>query len=151
MRDLGYLVQLFPEKTGKELMEIQRKDKEADEFEYQQAHKAELELINDINTNGGYYRGRFGIDQHYYYYFSNLRMDGKKIYCDVESLVLFTGEKGGVIPDEFSVRIEKRTYKEFDKFGIDIPEYIERVTKKEWDEVVNYFKIFPEKFWSKEK
>jgi hypothetical protein len=151
MRDLGYLVQLFPDLTGKELMEIQRKDKEADEFEYQQEMKAELDMIKDINTNGGYYRGRFGIDQHYYYNFTNLRIEHKTVYCDCETLVMFTGEGERSTTKDFTVRIEKREYKEFDKYGIDIPEYVERVTKKEWDEVVNYLKKSAELFWPKEK
>jgi hypothetical protein len=150
MRDLGYLVQLFPDLTGKELMEIQRKDKEADEFEYQQEMKAELDMIKDINTNGGYYRGRFGIDQHYYYNFTNLRIDNKTVYCDCEHLVMFTGE-GRATSKDFSVRIEKKEYKKFENYGVDIPDCIERVTKKEWDEVVNYFKKGAELFWPKEK
>lgn len=35
MRSLEYLIQLFPEKTGKEILEIQAQDKIDDEKEYQ--------------------------------------------------------------------------------------------------------------------
>lgn len=151
MRSIESLVIDYPNKTGKEYLEMQRKDIEADELAYQQANKKELEMINDINTNGGYYRGRFGIDQHYFYNFTNLRILHNKIYCDVEDLVLFTGVGRGAVTNDFTVKIEKREYRDFDTFGIDLTDMVERVTKKEWDEVVNYFKKSSELFWKKEK
>lgn len=135
MRSIEYLVQLFPDKTGRELMEIQEKDRVADQFAYEQAHKKDLKLIKDINTNGGFYRGKFGIDQLYYYSFSNMIMEFNEIYCDCEHVVLFTGE--GRVTDEFSVRIDKKTYQQFNKYAV---EMCERITIKEWEAVINYFK-----------
>ena len=148
MRDINYLIQLFPDKTGKELLEIQEQDKLEDEKEYQRLHEEDLKLVEDINTNGGYYRGRFGIDQYFYYRFFNLHLEDDKIYCDCEHLVLFSGEGDSRITERFSVEIRTESYKDIEKYGLD---FYERVTVKEWDAVIQYFRTSPKQFWPEQK
>ena len=68
MRSIEYLIQLFPDKTGKELLEIQAQDKKKDEEEYQNKNKENLAIIKDIKENGGFYKGAFGTEQYYMYH-----------------------------------------------------------------------------------
>lgn len=138
MRDLGYLVRLFPDKTGKELMAIQEQDKLEDELEYQKLHEADLKFIADINTNGGFYCGRFGLDQRNFYRIFNLRMEDERVMMDVEKLYVYLRLNG-------EVNIERRIqeYQKLDSYGLSNRD---RVTKKEWDEVNEHINSVG-KFW----
>lgn len=142
MRSIEYLIQLFPNKTGKELLEIQNQDKLNDEQEFQKRNKKKVEFINDINTNGGYYCGRFSIDQHSYYRVFNMRLDGNDIYMDVESLVVFINSE----TDKNYVNIERKVkaFQKEDKYCL---QNRERVTKKDWDNVNEYVNNIT-KFWN---
>lgn len=146
MRSIEYLIQLFPDKTGKELLEIQEQDKLEDEKKYQKENESKLKWIEDINTNGGYFRGRFGLDQRFFYKVTKclLKTSGE-IRCDVEKIVILMGKDRNVLPDE-SIHIEKKNseYVNADKYGFNI---YERVTEKEWNEVLTYLENI-EKFWT---
>lgn len=144
MRSIEALVREYPELTGTEILEIQRKDKEADEFEYQERNKKRIELVEDLTKNGAYYRGRFGSDQYFYYNFFNVVLEDDVIYCDCENLTLFSGEGIQSVTDWYQVEIRTETYKKLENYGINV---YERVTKKEWDEVTEYFTSSPKKFW----
>lgn len=138
MRSIEYLIQLFPDKTGKQILEFQERDKLQDEKEFNQRHSEELSLIEDLNNNGGYYKGHFGLDQCFYYSFSNLRLEANVTFCDVEKLVAFNNYS-------FSIEFRKDTYKRLDTFGINI---YERVTKEEFDKAVDYYKASFGLFWN---
>lgn len=145
MRSIEYLIQLFPEKTGKELLEIQAQDKADDEYNYQIANKATLEYIEDIKKNGGYFRGRFGIDQRFMYKITDIYMDNDKVYVDVEKIVIFLGNERGVVKSgEFTFEKKSDTYVEADKYGFNC---YDRVTEKEWNELIDYIHGV-DKFWS---
>jgi hypothetical protein len=156
MRSMDYLVSLYPDKKGSELIEIQNQDKLDDQRGFEQLNHLKLEIIKDINENGGYFYGRFGCDQRYYYRFYDLRLEGSKIYMAVDSLVFFYNNpeenhrpNSSVKRDgEMSFEFRTREFEDFDKFGIDMKK--DRVTVKEWDEVLNYVKELS-KFWEKIK
>lgn len=138
MRDLNYLIQLFPEKTGKEILEIQAQDKLDDEKEYQKKNEKKLKWIEDINTNGGFFRGRFGIDQRFFYKVTNCELStDSTIMCDVEQIVVF-------LDGNISVTSTKEIYVDASHYEFDI---YERVTEKEWNDVHTYV-VGIEKFWS---
>lgn len=137
MRSLECLVHQYPEKTGKQLLAIQEQDKLFDEKEYQKRFKKQHDLIHDINTNGGYYKGRFGENQHFYYSFTNLMLLHGEVKCDVQTIVGFTGEK-------ISLERRDKTYQNLDNYGLST---CERTTKEEYDMVSKYLDDFFNKFF----
>ena len=149
MRSIEYLVQCYPDKTGKEILAIQAQEKLADQKAYEKHNAKKLAFIKDINTNGGFYRGRFGLDQHTYYRIFDLKMDTSgEVVMQVESIVLFinnTDDTHQVTrPNECSLERRLRTYERLDQFGL---EQEKRVTAHEWDAIVNYINAMSQLFW----
>jgi hypothetical protein len=87
-RSIEYLVSLFPEKTGKEIIELHNLDKLNDKKEREESLKDLFDLIKHINSNG-YYKGSFSTSQYYMYYFNNLRYKNNFVIGDVETIVCF--------------------------------------------------------------
>jgi len=147
MRAMEYLVSLYPEKTGKELKAIQDQEKLDDAKELKAINAKKLAIIEDINTNGGYFCGRFGSDQRYFYRYYNLRLENSEIMMDVDSIVAFINDSGDThsVTKIGEMHLEKRTrdYEQYSWFGT---EKEQRVTKKEWDEVNQYIDAMT-KFW----
>jgi len=149
MKSLEYLIQLHPDKTGKELLEIQEQEKLEDQKEFEEHNKKKLAFIKDLNENGGYYRGKFGLDQHYYYKVSNLTInkDGE-VRMDVESVVLFcnnTDDTRHVTkPNEIHLDRKFNTYELLDRYGLT---NCERVTVKEWNKINSYLDAMEDLFW----
>lgn len=139
MRALEYLVQLYPDKTGKELLEIQAQEKAEQEEQFKKANAKKLAIIEDINTNGGYYRGTFGLTQRFYCSFSNLRMVEGKIICDCIHLTCFF-ENHSI----FNCEIREETWKEFENYGTSI---YERITKEDFNKAVGYFSNSKDILW----
>ena len=149
MRSIEYLMQCYPNKTGKQILAIQEKEKQADQKAYEKRHAKKLAYIKDINTNGGFYRGRFGLDQHYFYRIFDLKMETNgEVYMQVESIVLFfndtTDTRQVTKPNEVHLERRLRTYKRLDQFDL---EHEQRVTAHEWDAVVNYINAMSQLFW----
>lgn len=138
MRSIELLIQEYPDKTGKELLEIQKQDKLADVEEYNIRNKAKLDLIEDINTCGGYYKGTFGLEQKFIYSFSNMRLEGGDIMCDVTTIVIFSTKNS--VSD---IKVENRTYEMFEQYSVEL---YERVHKAEFDRVLNYINT-TNNFW----
>ena len=90
MRSIETLVRTYPNLTGSDIIKLQEQDKIADEKAYQKTNKRKLAYIEDINTNGGYYVGRFGVDQRYIYNVTKMWLEGDVIYMDVEKIIVFT-------------------------------------------------------------
>jgi hypothetical protein len=148
MRSIEYLMQCYPDKTGKEILAIQAQEKLEDQQAEDRRNAKKLAFIKDINTNGGFYRGRFGVDQHYYYRIFDLKLDNGEVVMQVESIVLFfndTKDTNQVTkPNEVHLERRLRTYERLDKFGL---EQEKRVTAHEWDAVVNYINAMSQLFW----
>src|ERR1035437_439692 len=147
MRSLELLMQEYPNKKAKELLEIQRQDKLADQIAFDLRNEKALAYIKDINENGGYYRGKFGLDQYYYYNIFNLRLEFGKVMIDCDCITLFcnTTEKTNLVTKQGEIHLERRSeqYKELDNFINDE----ERVTAHEWDAIVNYINAMEKLFW----
>jgi hypothetical protein len=142
MRSIEYLLQLYPEKTGKEILQIQQQDKLEDEKEYERYNASKIALVKELTANGAYYRGRFGQDQYFYYRFFNLVMDGDTIMCSVEQVTCFFNQR----LKHKTINIDRAVsdYKKFENFGIEI---CERITKEEWDAVNNHLEVTFSKYW----
>lgn len=149
MRTLEYLVELYPNKTGAQLLKIQKQDIEADKKDYERANKAKLAIINDINTNGGYFMGKFGYDQHFIYKVYDLRLerDGD-ISMTVDDVVLFINTENiqNLVTSPGAVRFERRLNQQFKNYWNYDLENCKRVTVKEWDEINEYVNN-SQKFW----
>ena len=138
MRTIECLVRQYPEKTGNEILVLQKEDREKDEKDFQILNKKNLDMVDDINKNGGYYKGTFGLDQYYYYSFSNmLIIDDGTIYCDVDSIVCFDSN--------LSIKQEFNTWRVFDRYGIHNET---RIEKEEYDALSNYIRNTFSKFWT---
>jgi hypothetical protein len=149
MRALEVLMELYPNKTAKEILEIQEQDKTKDQKDFEERNKKKLEFINDINTNGGYYRGKFGLDQYYYYRVFNLIMNNNgSVYMSVESIVLFynnDGRKDTIVkPNEICLEKRLKEYCDLDQYSL---EYEERITEIEWNYINNYLNNIHSLFW----
>ena len=145
MRAIEYLCQLYPKKTGKEILEISEHDKKCHELWIRNKHKYKNDLIDKINAETQYYKGRFGTDQRYFYKVSNAQLSGETIRVTVEKVVVFLGDKGDVLK-EGNIQIEKTidSYADFDDYRFEIEK---KTTKDEWDGVVNYLRGVS-KFWN---
>jgi hypothetical protein len=149
MRSIEYLVQCYPDKTVKEILAIQAQEKLDDQKAYEKRNAKKLAYIKDINENGGFYRGRFGLDQHYYYRIFDLKMDSTgEVVMQVESIVFFfndtTDTRQVTKPNEVHLERRLRTYERLDQFGL---QQEQRVTAHEWDAVVNYINAMSQLFW----
>jgi len=147
MRTIETLARQYPDKTGKELLEIQQQDKIEDQKEFEELHQKKINFVNDIKKNGGYFKGTFGLDQRFMYHITDIRLDEKgKVYVDVENITIFLGHNRGVVKEnDFS--FEKRTdrYKDASTYGFG---HYERIDEKEWNELIEYIRGV-DKFWSK--
>jgi hypothetical protein len=143
MRDISTLVYLYPEKTGKEILEIQEQDKIEDQKRFEKAHQADIDWMNEINTNGGYFKRKFDLKQRYYYKVSNVKLDkslpnNPLLYGTVESVIVFLEER-----NENSVKTETKTLQILRNYDL---ENCTRTSKEDWDSVNKYI-IDISKFW----
>jgi len=120
-------------------MKIQADDKKLDAEEFENRNRAKLDLINDINTNGGFYRGRFGMDQRFYYSFKNLQLMSTAIYCDVTTLVTFYQDNGTI-----HIEYREETFKAFENYGVEI---YEKITKSDFDKAYELLQGFKNQLW----
>jgi hypothetical protein len=143
MRTIEALAIQFPDKTGKELMEIQQQDRLKEEQESLEYDKEKAALIKDLNENGAYYRQRL-LQNHYAYdHFTNLRIgDSGRIHCDSDTVLCVKRREGGFF---FERTIAQNV--EMSHYGIDVIK--ERITKEEWERFIAYientFTFWPEK------
>jgi hypothetical protein len=148
MKSLEYLMQLHPDKTATEILAIQAEEKAADLKAEQKRNAKVLAFIADLNANGGYYRGKFGLDQHYYYKVTNLRMCGDEVMMDVDKIVLFCNADGHqhTVCKPNCIHIDRELEKSgiLSQYGLDSRE---RVTVKEWDEINAYLDAMSKLFW----
>lgn len=150
-RALEYLMSLYPDKTAKEILELQKKDEAQDKKNFENNNKKKLEFIQDINSNGGYFRGRFGEDQHYFYRVFDLELQPNgEILMKVEQLILFYNDSNDIHqititkPNQTTLERRIKDYEKLDDYGLN---FEKRVTKKEWDEVNQYLNNMSKLFW----
>ena len=130
MRTIECLAHEYPDKTARELFEIQEQDKIKDQEEYERLHQKQINFVNDVKENGGYYRGTFGLDQRFMYKITDIHIDDNgAVYVDVESIVIFLDND-----KDNNFRFEKNSehYKDADTYAFNI---YDRVTEKEWNEL----------------
>jgi hypothetical protein len=149
MRALETIMREYPDATARVIFAMQEQDKLEDEKEFQERNAKTLAFMADLNANGGYYRGRFGLDQHYFYRVFDLVMeeDGR-VMMKVETLVMFynpTQDRNHVSkPGEIGIERRLKDYERLDQYGL---QNRERVTVKEWDEVNAYLNAMSKMFW----
>lgn len=141
MRSIEVLVRQYPNKCGSEILEIYAADIAADKRSYEKQNKKTIKFIEDINTNGGYYRGTFGESQYYYYNFTNLILENNQVRGDCEKIVCF---KKGNISDGISIEKRTKSFPDISTYSLSCEE---RITKKEFDEISKYIDEMFEKFW----
>lgn len=144
MRSLGLLVRTYPNKTGEELLKIQKEEELEETKAFEKLFKKRLELVNDYNENGAYFKSTFGLDQYRYDRFLNLSLNKEGgITCDVVSIVGFY--RGTSTPNN-ELRLERKfeQYKNFDLYS---PKEENRITEGEFNKASNYLTKTFTKFW----
>lgn len=140
-RTIEYLAQLYPEKTGKELFEIQAKDKDKDQKEFETRNKKKLAIIKDFEENGAYYRGSSGLNQYYYIEMTKIQLENNVLYCNYNNIVVFDN-----FTKPFSCEINEERFVEYGNLGLSM---CERVTKEDYEKVRQYFTSSIDIFWKR--
>lgn len=149
MHTLEYLAKEYPNKTGKELLELQAEEIRQEEKEIQERLKDQIEYADDININGGYFKGFFGLNQYYYYNVSDVIVEETgDVYATVEKIVMFDFDSGQSPRREFNIEKRISEYKNLSNYALSS---LERVTKEDYDKVDKYFKSAVDLFWERIK
>ena len=143
-RSIELILRDNPNMTGKEILEEQKHDEACFALWKENRDKDKLDFIKDINTNGGFYKGRFGLDQRFYYKVTNASLQGARVMAEVETVVVFLGcERGAVKVGDINIEKRKKTYEDLDNY--DLHGYT-RTTKEDFEKVVKYLNDIA-KFW----
>ena len=149
IRSIEVIMRDNPNMIAKDILAEQKYDEACFDLCQKNLHKSKIKLINDININGGYYKGRFGLDQLFYYNITNASLQSYLqhyiIVAKVEKIYVFLGGENGVVKLG-DVKIEKSTdpCANLSKYGLEI---YTRTTKEDFEQVVNYLNDI-EKFWN---
>lgn len=137
-RSVEYLCKLYPEKTAKEIIELSEHEKKCYELYLQNKNSKKLELIDKINAGALYYKGRFGLDQRFFYKISGATLSDDAIYARVEKIVVFLGDDGDVVP-KGNITIEKEIEKftSLENYGLSI---YQETTAEEWESLESYLR-----------
>ena len=110
MRSLETLINEYPSKTGAELLIIQKQDREDDEAAAKKRNENKINFIEDINKNGGFFKGVSG-GQKYYYNITEVELfDGVSVYGNKEKIICFFGSERGILEEgtlSFEISIDK--------------------------------------------
>ena len=115
MKSIELLVRENPSLTGKEILAIRVSQEEAHKRLVEKNSQKEIDFVKDLNDNGGFYRGEFGIGQYYYYKFTDVKfnMSGGYTTANVESITLFDKTNG-----DFSVSRRNKGYDELAHYDL---------------------------------
>ena len=136
IRSIAMLAKQFPDKTGAELIQMHNDDIAAEKAAVQEHLKEKVKFADDINENGGYFQGQFGLDQYYFYNITEVEVfeDGG-VWGRVEKIVWFDDVKN---EPEFHVKeLSHRVSgsEDLSRYGLSLEK---RITKEKWDKVVAY-------------
>jgi hypothetical protein len=147
-KSLEYLIQLHPDKTGAELLAIQKAEKEQEELEYQESIKEDMKLVEDINKEPRYYKGTFGLNQYYIRKVSDAHFQFGKVTVDVDTIVIFDYSNDPIESNRQNMSIERKRQEErdFDNYGFSEDS---RTTEEEWNKINAHLEFTVENFWGK--
>lgn len=149
IRTVECIVRDHPELTGKEVLALHEQDKKEHEEYLIKKQQDKYDWVTDINTNGGYFRGKFGLCQRYYYKVSDVKLDKNtgRLWGNVEKLVAFHDDgsgRGTMKNGEFRVELEKDEYTELTDYHLSLED---RVTKQDWEKLIEYMNAMTKLFW----
>lgn len=140
MRSIETLVRQYPDKTGKEILKIQIQDQEEDQKEFEELHFEKLKIIAKINDGDVSYRGSFGLNQYFYYSFSNAELIYDEIIVDVETILYRDDDLGKEI--KFQKKFD--TYQKLYRYRF---ESLEEVPREKYERLLDYLKLSLTSFW----
>lgn len=133
IRSIKVLAIEFPDKTGKELFEIQHQDKLKEEQQDLERREKNAAVIKEINENGGYFFGEAYQKCYTYDHFTNLRLNDRgEIICDSDTILFTIKEDGG-----FSIERKLSTGAYINLYGLNYNRS-KRITKEQWEAVNAY-------------
>jgi hypothetical protein len=147
IRAIDYLCLLFPDKTGTELLAIHEHDKKCHELYMQKGQEEVRAFAKRINDAGAiYYKGRFGLDQRFFYKVSNAKVyDDGTLVGSVDSLTCFLGEDRDVFEGRINIELKTDKFERLDNYGFDM---CTETTEEEYNEALGYLRGVS-KFWEK--
>lgn len=140
MRSLELLVRTYLDKTAAEILQIMEEERQVAQQEFEKTNRAKIDWMNDINTNGGYFKGRFGLDQRFYYKVTDVAMEGEQLFGTVINVVVFLG---GSITSEPNIEVQTKTFQRLENYGFGM---YTRTNETDWNDVNEYIRNI-EKFW----
>ncbi len=145
-RAISYLAQLFPTKTGAELIAMHKEEKKQDFLEVQESLKEELVIIDAINSEDAYYKGTFCLNQYTFRRVYNARIECDELIVDVENIIIFDSSNEQLERERNGMSIERRTdtMKEYNNYGFSDDN---KTTKEEWDKINAHLDFTVENFW----
>lgn len=147
MRGARVMCEYYPEATGKEILELVEHDKKCHELYIQQGQEKVRAFAKKINDAGAlFYKGRFGLDQRFFYKLSNATVTDKgEIYGTVEHIVCFLGEKGDVCEGRIKIETKKDEFKTFENLGLSM---YEKTTEEDYNKVLAHLQSMAD-FWER--
>lgn len=146
-RGMDTLCRQFPEKTGKEIMELYEHDLKCHRLWIERGQEKIRAFAKRVNDAGAiYYRGRFGLDQRYFYKVSNVEVsDRGDLYADVEKIVTFMGDQGSgkAFEGRIHIEYENEGHTSISNYSL---ENEKEVPKEQWDAIYEYLNA-TKKFW----
>jgi len=147
MRSLELLLRDYPEKTGKEILQIQEQEKQEAKKEQQKRDKKQIAFVNDLNQNGGYFKGCFGTTQYYMYNITDVSLIEGKLYANVERITCFYARDLKHSKDMLDFKIEEKEYECLYNYSL---QNENRITKEDYLKLYNVLDIVIPSFWNKE-
>lgn len=140
MRSIETLAKLYPELTGKQIIELCEKEKIDAQLQKKDEVLKKFQFITTSDIT--YFEGRVGHDARYSKV-SNARINDNVIYADVEIISIDNNLK---LSDckEYGFNIDKYSYQQVDIYSsfysAFYENFINKTTESEWNRISNFFK-----------
>ncbi len=146
-RGAELMCQEYPNATGKEILELVEHDKKCSRLWIERGQQKVRDFAKRINDAGAlYYKGRFGLDQRFFYKVYNASVDDNgRITASVDSIVCFLGEKRDVMEGRVNIELTLDKHADLSNYGL--KSYTE-TTEEEYNEALGYLRGVS-KFWEK--
>jgi len=137
MRSIETLTRLYPDLTGKQIVELYEKEISDIQLKTKEEILEKLKFITDDNNKVSYFEGLFGRDARYSKV-TNAKIDGNVIYADIEIISI---DDKIQIPThkDYSFNIEKQSHYHVDISSFNF-NFAKKISENEWNIISKYLK-----------
>ena len=138
MRSIETLAKLYPDLTGKQIVELHEKENSDEQLQRNEEVIKKLKYITNEN-NVSYFEGSYGKDARYSK-ISNAKIIGNVIYADIEIISIDDKIKTQISSyKEYSFNIEKQLFNQVDISSF-YYHFANKSTGSEWNRICKYLK-----------